>query len=54
MHFALRLLAVFASVCLSVAAMAQTPRDIIAAADKVRNPGQPFRSVEFLANQFAI
>lgn len=27
-----------------VPAFAQTPRDIIAAADKVRNPGQPFRS----------
>ena len=29
-------------------AFAQTPRDIIAAADNVRNPGQPFRAVDTL------
>ena len=48
MHFAFRLLAVFACVCLSVAAAAQTPHDIIAAADKVRNPGKPFRTTDVL------
>jgi hypothetical protein len=29
-------------------AVAQTPQEIIAAADKVRNPGQPFRSTDTL------
>jgi outer membrane lipoprotein-sorting protein len=46
----------FASHCLAlallvsgpVAAMAQTPREIIAAADRVRNPGQPFRTTNTL------
>ena len=28
--------------------LAQTPREIVAAADKVRNPGQPFRSTDTL------
>ncbi len=32
---------------------AQTPRDIIAAADKVRNPGQPFRSTDTLTEYVA-
>jgi outer membrane lipoprotein-sorting protein len=48
MRIAFRLLAVFASVCVSVAAAAQTPQDIIAAADKVRNPGKPFRTTDVL------
>jgi outer membrane lipoprotein-sorting protein len=34
-------------------ACAQTPRDIIAAADKVRNPGQPFRSTDTLTEYVA-
>jgi outer membrane lipoprotein-sorting protein len=32
----------------SVPALALTPQDIIGAADKVRNPGQPFRSTDTL------
>ena len=32
----------------AVAAQAQTARDIVAGADKVRNPGQPFRSTDTL------
>ena len=34
--------------CFAGSAMAQTAHDIIAAADKVRNPGQPFRSTDTL------
>jgi outer membrane lipoprotein-sorting protein len=48
MHPAMKLLAVVALVWLSAAAAAQTPQDIVAAADKVRNPGQPFRSTDLL------
>ena len=40
----LLLLALFAA----VPAIAQTPQQIVAAADKVRNPGQPFRSTDTL------
>ena len=32
---------------------AQSPRDIIAAADQVRNPGQPFRSTDTLTEYVA-
>ena len=35
-------------VCCSLSAAAQTPGEIIAGADKVRNPGQPFRSTDTL------
>jgi outer membrane lipoprotein-sorting protein len=48
MHPTFRLLAVVIAVCFSMAAAAQTPREIIAAADKVRNPSQPFRSADVL------
>ena len=37
----------------SAPAMAQTPQEIIAAADKVRNPGQPFRSTDTLTEYVA-
>jgi len=37
-----------ALLCISLGAAAQTPREIISAADKVRNPGQPFRSTDTL------
>jgi outer membrane lipoprotein-sorting protein len=39
------LVALFA---VSVPALAQTPQDIVAGADKVRNPGQPFRATDTL------
>jgi hypothetical protein len=44
----LRLLAGAAFLAMCTASFAQTPREIIAAADKVRNPGEPFRSVDTL------
>src|ERR1700739_3409480 len=48
MYYSLRLLAVVYAVCVGAAAAAQTPREIISAADKVRNPSQPFRSTDVL------
>lgn len=36
------------ALCFAIPAVAQTPQEIIAAADKVRNPGQPFRSTDTL------
>ena len=38
---------------LSTAAVAQEAQDIVAAADKVRNPGEPFRSVNTLTEYVA-
>ena len=37
----------------AVPALAQTPQEIIAAADKVRNPGQPFRATDTLTEYVA-
>ena len=39
--------------CLSLTAAAQTAQEIIAAADKVRNPGQPFRATDTLTEYVA-
>jgi hypothetical protein len=41
------------AVGLAAPAAAQTARDIIAASDKVRNPGQPFRSTDTLTEYIA-
>jgi hypothetical protein len=38
----------FALTAFGSAALAQTPQQVVAGADKVRNPGQPFRSVDTL------
>jgi len=40
-------------VAAGVPALAQTPQEIIAGADKVRNPGQPFRSTDTLTEYVA-
>jgi outer membrane lipoprotein-sorting protein len=40
----MRLLSLAAALCLSGLAHAQTAQEIVAATDKVRNPGQPFRT----------
>ncbi|HUB15567.1 MAG TPA: outer membrane lipoprotein-sorting protein [Acetobacteraceae bacterium] len=37
----------------AIPAMAQTPQQIVAAADKIRNPGQPFRSTTTLTEYVA-
>lgn len=47
MYRSLVLLTVLLGVC-GTTAGAQTPRDIVAAADTVRNPGRPFRSTNTL------
>jgi hypothetical protein len=45
MKIATRLAASALALLLAAAAQAQTAQDIVAAADKVRNPGRPFRTV---------
>jgi len=44
MKHRMRLLSLAAALCLSGLAHAQTAQEIVAATDKVRNPGQPFRT----------
>jgi outer membrane lipoprotein-sorting protein len=44
----MRILLLVIALMLGAPAFAQTPRDIVAAADDVRNPGQPFHSVDTL------
>jgi len=48
MRWMMRVLLALSVAGVGFSAAAQTPRDIIAAADKVRNPGQPFRSTNTL------
>jgi Outer membrane lipoprotein-sorting protein len=54
MHRSLHLIALLlAFVATALPAVAQTPQEIIAGADKVRNPGQPFRSTDTLTEYVA-
>ena len=49
----MRILLLVLALALGAPAFAQTPRDIVAAADNVRNPGQPFHSVDTLTEYVA-
>ena len=49
----MRIMLLVLALALGAPAFAQTPRDIVAAADNVRNPGQPFHSVDTLTEYVA-